>query len=68
MFIVSYSIDVLQQAIVSYEWICIQNVQNFVHPPGRRPLWAGGHEDHEDHEEIIKPLETHFSCPSCVSW
>ena len=25
-------------------------------------------EDHEEHEEIIEPLETHFSCPSCAWW
>jgi len=33
--------------------ICVQQIQEFV--------------CHKDHEETIKPLETHFSCPLCVS-
>jgi len=36
--------------------ICVQQVQKFI-----------CHKDHEEHEETMKPLETYFSCPLCVS-
>ena len=49
-----YETIILRQLTIEF---CAKNVQKFIH-----------HEDHEEHEEIIKPLETHFSCPSCASW